>query len=332
VREVPAILGAAGAYNVFGLANADVDLTGRVVDQGSLAVAAHGSADLTGSATVTGAATLDPTASARARGLAGVGSVQRADLSQAVADALAGAATLAGMTPTQTFGVIHTSTVISGNGGQNVIDVGGIRLDGSETLTLSGSASDYFYINDAGRFELSDHSAIVLTGGVLASHVIFNVEGTGPEVVVTDRAVAQGTILAPNRSIDLDAQLVGSVIGAQGHSIEISGRAQVVGVSFAEPVTGGTGGTGTASITGNVQFSMGGGDSVGPEQGATVTLTDASGNVVATATTDASGNYTLGQLPAGSFTITVVANGFNTQTQSVTLTNGQAMTDNFTVS
>jgi hypothetical protein len=90
--------------------------------------------------------------------------------------------------------------------------------------------------------------------------------------------------------------------------------------------------TGTASISGTVQYSMGGGDSIGPLAGATVTLTDANGNVVATATTDANGNYTLGQLAAGSYTITVSANGYNTQTQSVTLTNGQAATDNFTLS
>jgi hypothetical protein len=339
-REVPAILGAAASYNVFGLARADIDLSGRVADQGTLAVAAHGSADLTGFASVTGTATLDPTASSRVRGFAGVGAVQRADLSQAAADALAGAAALTGMTPTQTFGVIHTSTVISGNGGQNVIDIDGIQLDGSKTLTLSGGANDYFYINDAGRFDLSDRSAIVLAGGVQASHVIFNVEGAGRDVVVTDRAVAQGTILAPHRDIELDSVLVGSIIGAQGHSIDISGRAQVLGVSFAEPVaatggtgtTGGTGSTGTASISGNVKYSMFGGDSIGPEQGATVTLTDASGNAVATATTDVNGNYTLGQLSAGTYTLTVVANGYNTQTQTVTLTAGQAMTDNFLVS
>jgi hypothetical protein len=332
VREVPAVLGAAGAYNVFGLANATVALTGHSVDQGSAAVGQSGSVALTGFAAVTGTLTLDPTASSTASRHAGVGSAQSADLSQAAADALAGAAALAGMTPTQTFGVLGASTVISGNGGQNVIDVGGILLGGSSALTLSGSAADYFYINDAGQFSLSARSAIVLTGGVQASHVIFNVEGAGPGVVVTDQAVAQGTILAPDRNIALNSQLVGSIIGAQGLAINIGGGAQVVGVSFAEPAPGGTGGTGTASITGNVQFSMGGGDSIGPEQGATVTLTDLSGNVVATATTDASGNYTLGQLPAGSFVITVVANGFNTQTQNVTLTDGQALTDNFTVS
>ncbi|HEV3436463.1 MAG TPA: carboxypeptidase-like regulatory domain-containing protein, partial [Gemmata sp.] len=91
--------------------------------------------------------------------------------------------------------------------------------------------------------------------------------------------------------------------------------------------------TGTASITGNVQYSEYGGDEVGNVVGATVTLTDANGNVVATTTTDSNGNYSFGSLVAGTYTITVTDSDYNSaspQTQS--LSSGQAATDNFTLS
>ena len=46
-----------------------------------------------------------------------------------------------------------------------------------------------------------------------------------------------------------------------------------------------------------------------PFQGVTVNLVDASGNVVATTTTDADGNYSFSKLPAGDYTVKVVKDG-----------------------
>jgi hypothetical protein len=88
--------------------------------------------------------------------------------------------------------------------------------------------------------------------------------------------------------------------------------------------------TGTASISGNVQYSMFGGDEVGSVVGATVTLTDANGNVVATTFTDSNGNYSFGSLAAGNYTVTVTDSSYDAQSNTVTLTDGQAATDNFT--
>ncbi len=53
-----------------------------------------------------------------------------------------------------------------------------------------------------------------------------------------------------------------------------------------------------------------------PAAGDTVTLTDASGNVVATTTTDANGNYSFGNLPAGTYTVTE-CNGGTSQTVTI---------------
>jgi hypothetical protein len=86
--------------------------------------------------------------------------------------------------------------------------------------------------------------------------------------------------------------------------------------------------TGTASVFGAVRYSRFGGDEVGPVVGATVTLADANGNVVASTTTDASGNYSLGSLKAGSYTLRV-SSEFGIATRSVELADGQAVNLNF---
>src|SRR5262245_16319385 len=75
MREVPAVLGAAGAYTVFGLGNTEIDLTGRAVDQGSLAVGRGGSVAVTGRAVVTGEVSLDQRTGLRDPKAPSVGSV-----------------------------------------------------------------------------------------------------------------------------------------------------------------------------------------------------------------------------------------------------------------
>jgi hypothetical protein len=90
--------------------------------------------------------------------------------------------------------------------------------------------------------------------------------------------------------------------------------------------------TDTASISGNVSYYNSVLEMTQFMEGATVTLTDANGNVVGTTTTDSNGDFSFGDLAAGTYTITVDASafGFGTQTFTITLANGQTATDNFT--
>jgi hypothetical protein len=87
--------------------------------------------------------------------------------------------------------------------------------------------------------------------------------------------------------------------------------------------------TGTAVISGNVSYSMLG-DGAGPAVGDTVTLTNASGVVIATTSTDANGNYSFGSLPAGTYTVAVFDSDLNggSESISVTVTDGQLSTGN----
>ena len=79
------------------------------------------------------------------------------------ADALEAAATIAAMTPTQVFGTIRRPTLISGNGGVNVIDING---NITESLVLSGSAKDVFFINVSGTIDLRDRATLAVADGV----------------------------------------------------------------------------------------------------------------------------------------------------------------------
>lgn len=165
------------------------------------------------------------------------GSINRgADLSSAINAAIGASRNAAGLTPTQTFTNITSDLTIVGRGGQNVISVNSIDLNGAN-LTLSGGANDVFVINITGDFQLS-HAQIVLNG-VSLNNVLFNVIGTGSTVDFhkEDTAVF-GTVLAPNRDMIVDnAGLVvhGAIIA---NNITIHSGGQVVGANpVPEPTT-----------------------------------------------------------------------------------------------
>ncbi len=87
--------------------------------------------------------------------------------------------------------------------------------------------------------------------------------------------------------------------------------------------------TGTASIAGNVQYTMNG-ENTGPVVGDTVKLFDSLGNLVATTTTDFDGDYSFGSLPAGTYTVTLYDSAINggSESISVPLVDGQSSSGN----
>ncbi len=135
------------------------------------------------------------------------------------ADALNAAATVAAMTPTQVFGTIRRPTLITGNGGVNVIDING-NIAGS--LILSGSANDVFFINVSGTIDLRDRATLTVADGVTADAVLYNLTGAGI-VEIPVRGVVNGTILAPDYRLDLDGVFNGAVIGGKDKAINLVG-------------------------------------------------------------------------------------------------------------
>jgi choice-of-anchor A domain-containing protein len=130
----------------------------------------------------------------------------------------------AGLTPTASYGQLSNSTTISEtNKGDYVFDLGGINLGGGSKLTLSAPAGSTFVLNVGthllgGAFNLSS-AQVILTGGLAADDVLFNVLGSGGVSIAS--STVNGIILALNRSVNVSGGTVdGEIVGG---SINLSG-------------------------------------------------------------------------------------------------------------
>ncbi len=95
----------------------------------------------------------------------------------------------------------------------------------SGTFTLQGTAMTTYIINVANNFSLNN-SKVVLSGGLLASHVLFNVMGAGSQVSLNQGTSLQGIMLAYNRKLDLSG---GKIYGkAIANQVVITSGGQVV--------------------------------------------------------------------------------------------------------
>lgn len=199
-------LGQAGNYAVFAINQ--FAYNGPGVINGDVAVG--GSTNFASPAQINGTVFLNTGVSQQGN-IVPTGGFTHTNLSQAISDANSAASTLGALTPTQNLGAVGNNATINGSGGLNVVDVSGINMT-SGILTLHGSASDIFVINDSGKFT-SSNSAMQLTGGVTPNNVIFNVSGS---VAITGGGATnfEGTILAPNSSVSVhDKTLTGELIG-----------------------------------------------------------------------------------------------------------------------
>ncbi|MGH8092736.1 MAG: PEP-CTERM sorting domain-containing protein [Chthoniobacterales bacterium] len=135
---------------------------------------------------------------------------------------------------TQTFGNITTTTTITGNGGLNVIDVTNIQ---NAKLTLSGNANDYFVFNLTNQ--IMENQPMTLSGGVLASHILFNLTGTGMVAVFQTSGgdVSYGTYLATHGGTFQfsNLQLTGALINTAGNVQFVSGSQIPTFVPFQIP-------------------------------------------------------------------------------------------------
>jgi ice-binding like protein/PEP-CTERM motif-containing protein len=234
-------LGAAGDYAVLGLTGGKIDLSNpQTTVQGNLGLGPRGVQNFS-DGIITGNYVLDPTAdNSHHHSVRVQGSTITQSLTQAVNDAVSAANAIAALTPTQTFASItHTST-ITANGSTNVITVTGqIKLDGGDTLTLRGGANDFFYIKVAQGFGLTGGSAIQLTGGVTASHVIFSITGdmseTGGGHGSSGGPGSQGvgTFLDINGKISIsDSTVTGAIIGGMNSEIALTSGSHINQVPF----------------------------------------------------------------------------------------------------
>jgi hypothetical protein len=291
-------LGAAGNYAVLGLMNTQV-VNSNVFITGNEGVSQGGKLNNMAPSTITGNAVEYAAGQYSGPGkLGGSLIIDPSTIGSADSDALAAAAQASALVPTVTFGTISSPQTLTGNGGENVIQVNG---DIKSTLILNGTANDVFIVNVTGSVSLGGSTTLGLAGGVTADHVLYNFTGASGSISTHVGNVLNGTLLAPKYSMSLDGVFNGEII-AGGKSITLLSGAKVNGVPFNPPQS-----TDTASVSGQLQALVTGGD--GPAvvafSGASVSLTDAQGKVVASTITADDGTFTLTGVPAGTFTLTI---------------------------
>jgi hypothetical protein len=136
----------------------------------------------------------------------------------------------AGLTPNATYGLIQSGTTIIGNGSNNIINVGTISLNGTggHILTLKGGANDIFVLNVANSvsFLQTTWTPVVLSGGVTADHVLFNLLSTSPTanaLFVTNNVTLVGTFIAPYGSMSLGSADLDGAVFAGGNNLILNG-------------------------------------------------------------------------------------------------------------
>jgi choice-of-anchor A domain-containing protein len=116
----------------------------------------------------------------------------------------------------------------------NVIDLTSLRLGNGQVLTLNGGASDQFIINISDEFTLNS-GRILLTGGLTAADVVFNVTSSGNAVSASgglnNESIVTGILLAPNSGIAFAPGLINGELIAGGSTVHL-----VSGASTTEAV------------------------------------------------------------------------------------------------
>ena len=279
VRDVGLIGG--GQYAIFVVNGGSLIMNSSHVT-GSVAVGPGANAGTLQKTDISGQFVYDPTATWDKTNLNKDFKVAAGTVSMSLAAAQAAvntaSASYAAMSPTQTFGDITSTMTITGNGGVNVISVRSVDLN-SRVLTLSGNANNTFIINVANGFQLAD-SKILLSGGVLASRVIFNFPTIGSTIDMYKATnVINGTFLAPYRAVIYHnpATFNGQIIA---QSVAIHSDANLTSVPSSIPET--------------------------CLAGATVQLLNTSTNATINTTSTMSG-YSFASLAAATYTLTLTA-------------------------
>ena len=105
-------------------------------------------------------------------------------------------------------------------------------------LTLSGNnQANVNYVIDVNRYlSLSSGAKVVLTGGLVAQNVLFNVEGAGYSAYTYDVTLSGGSKIA-DAPYGGSGTLGGGVILAPNRTVKLTGASEVKGEVIAKAVS-----------------------------------------------------------------------------------------------
>src|SRR6266576_2708474 len=93
------------------------------------------------------------------------------------------------------------------------------------TFTLSGNVNQTFIINVGRNFSLNNAS-VVLAGGIMSSHILFNIKGAGSQVTLNQGTKLYGIVVATQRKVSLaGGKVFGKVVAEQ---LSLSGGGQII--------------------------------------------------------------------------------------------------------
>ncbi len=232
---------------------------------------------------------------------------------------------VSGATVSYTSGGVTVSATSDVNGNYTLTGV----AEGSYTITASaaGFASQSTLVTVGPGSTVTQNFALVPLTGTISGQVTD--AGTaapisGATVSYTAGGVTRSATTDANGNYSLsDVPAPGTytlTASASGYTSQTAtvpvNRGGVATANFAMRLLPG-------SITGQVTDAM----TAAPVSGATVSYL--SGGVTVTATADSHGNYTLSNVPPGSYVVTVAATGYSSQSQTLTVTSNVATVGNF---
>src|SRR6185295_19810098 len=138
-----------------------------------------------------------------------------------------------------------SQTILASNGildgdGNRVFDTTSVNLNNATTLTISGAASDYVVINVTDN-NPAFNGKIVLTGGIISDHVLFNMFGGnytthtgGPTLTINPNGqTTTGIFLDPNGSMQINH----SVLNGRFFGGDVQNQQIVSGADIHAPAT-----------------------------------------------------------------------------------------------
>ncbi len=133
-------------------------------------------------------------------------------------------------------GALASAFTWDGSGGNNVVRLTSFGYGSGDTLTLNGTASDYFIFDISGGWSMSSGAQIVLGANVSPDHVLFNLlkaadGGSGADVTASGSSIGQGVILALDRNIAVDTpggEWTGRLFSDSGRTIHLFSEATII--------------------------------------------------------------------------------------------------------
>jgi hypothetical protein len=221
-------LGSAANYGVFEVSGAKgtLDITGAKAINGNVALGQGTTFTMTGG-TINGTVYQDTSVTSTTTGGTVTGGItQGFSLSTASQNAISAAQAAGGLPTTNNLGSINLTggtQTLSGAPNQtlNVISVSnGINVTGG-TFTISGNANQWFVFNVSNGMTINGGQGFLLSGGVTANHILFNVL-SGAVNITGGSDTVNGTILDLNGPIKFTNGTVNGALISEGN-ISITG-------------------------------------------------------------------------------------------------------------